>query len=248
MPPITLILSACALVSAGLTIWADSKKRPELYRMAKPLTTVLIIAVAVIAATPQPALYKTLILAGLGFSLLGDIALTLPEKWFQAGLAAFLVAQVFYILAFKPGPGHPVSTGLFLPYIFYGLLMFFILSMAILPSLAAPLVKRNPGFLPVVLRLLHATPPFGAAAWMTGARNAAQGAVHSFGARLGLSLLRAMFSAQVAAQINTQVAIGLVPPRIVDVKERVERGPQRPEDRFGCCRHKLVIGKEIGGR
>jgi uncharacterized membrane protein YhhN len=69
-----------------------------------------------------------LILAGLGFSLLGDIALLFPEKWFTAGLGAFLVAQVFYVLAFKPGPGHQFSTGLFLPFIFYGLLMFFILA------------------------------------------------------------------------------------------------------------------------
>ncbi len=128
MPIVTVMLSACAVVSAGLTIWSDAKGRQRLYRMAKPLTTVLIIAVAIIAAAPVPASYKTLILAGLGFSLLGDIALVLPEEWFTAGLAAFLIAQVFYILAFKPGPGHQASTGLFLPFIFYGLLMFFILA------------------------------------------------------------------------------------------------------------------------
>jgi uncharacterized membrane protein YhhN len=128
MTPITLILSACALVSAGLTIWFDAKGRLRLFRRFKPLTTVLIIAVAVIAAAPVPAAYKTLILAGLAFSLIGDIALTLPEKWFTAGLAAFLIAQVFYILAFKPGPGHQASVGVFLPFIFFGLLMFFILA------------------------------------------------------------------------------------------------------------------------
>jgi len=124
----TIALSVCALVSAGLAIWSDAKGRQRLFRLAKPLTTVLIIAVAVIAAAPVPAAYKTLILAGLGFSLLGDIALLFPEKWFTAGLGAFLIAQVFYVLAFKPGPGHRASTGLFLPFIFYGLLMFFILA------------------------------------------------------------------------------------------------------------------------
>lgn len=127
MPIVTPMLSAFAVVSAGLTIWSDAKGRQRLFRLAKPLTTVLIIAVAAIAAKPVPAAYKTLILAGLGFSLLGDIALAQSEKWFTAGLAAFLVAQVFYVLAFKPGPGHPASTGLFLPFILYGLLMFFIL-------------------------------------------------------------------------------------------------------------------------
>jgi len=124
----TTILSVCALLSAGLTIWSDSKKRRGLYLVAKPLTTTLIIAVAVIAAAPVPAAYKTLVVAGLSFSLLGDIALMFPEKWFTAGLIAFLAAHVFYILAFKPGPGHHVSTGLFLPFVFYGLLMFFILA------------------------------------------------------------------------------------------------------------------------
>ena len=128
MSALTIVLSVCALVSAGLAVWSDAKGRKRLFRVAKPLATVLIIAVAVIAAAPVPAAYKTLILAGLGFSLLGDIALLFPEKWFTAGLAAFLVAQVLYILAFKPGPGHQASTGLFLPFIFYGLLMFFILA------------------------------------------------------------------------------------------------------------------------
>jgi uncharacterized membrane protein YhhN len=66
--------------------------------------------------------------AGLTFSLLGDIALMFPEKWFTAGLVAFLTAHVFYILAFKPAPGHRVSTGIFLPFLLYGLLMFFIMA------------------------------------------------------------------------------------------------------------------------
>jgi uncharacterized membrane protein YhhN len=128
MPTITIVLSACVIASAGLTIWADAKKRRGLFRVAKPLTTVLIIAVSVVAATPVPASYKTLVLAGLVFSLLGDVALMFSEKWFTAGLVAFLTAHVFYILAFKPGPGHQASATIFLPFILYGLLMFFILA------------------------------------------------------------------------------------------------------------------------
>jgi uncharacterized membrane protein YhhN len=123
-----IALSVGALVSAGLAIWSEAKGRRRLFRLTKPLATVLIILVAVITSAPVPVAYKTLILAGLGFSLFGDIALLFPEKWFTAGLAAFLAAQVFYVLAFRPGPGHQVPTGLFLPFIFYGLLMFFILA------------------------------------------------------------------------------------------------------------------------
>ena len=128
MTSLTAALAVLVLVSAALTIWADAKGRRPLFRLFKPLTTTLIIVVAAIAATPVPAAYKTLILAGLAFSLLGDIALTFPEKWFTAGLAAFLIAQFIYILAFRPGPAHPVSAGVFLPFVLFGLLMFFILA------------------------------------------------------------------------------------------------------------------------
>ena len=119
-----LILSACVLLSAVLTIWSDTAGRRRLFHVSKPLTTVLVITVALIARTPVPAAYKTLILAGLLCSLLGDIALMFPEKWFTAGLVSFLVAHVFYILAFKPGPGRPLSVGVLVPFIIFGLLMF----------------------------------------------------------------------------------------------------------------------------
>lgn len=124
----TIVLAAGALLSAGLAIWSDAKGRRRLFRVAKPLTTSLIIAAAVFAAAPVPAAYKALVVAGLAASLLGDIALMFPEKWFTAGLVAFLTAHVLYILAFKPGPGHRASFGIFLPFMLYGLLMFFILA------------------------------------------------------------------------------------------------------------------------
>jgi uncharacterized membrane protein YhhN len=123
-----IILSACVLLSAGLTIWTDAKGRRGLFRVSKPLTTALVITVALIAETPVPAAYKTLVLAGLLCSLTGDIALMFPEKWFTAGLVSFLAAHVLYILAFKPGPGRPISAGMFIPFIIFGLLMFRLLA------------------------------------------------------------------------------------------------------------------------
>jgi uncharacterized membrane protein YhhN len=128
-----LILSACVLISAVLTVWSDAEGRRRLFHVSKPLTTVLIITVALIARTPVPAAYKTLILAGLLCSLLGDIALMFPEKWFKAGLVSFLAAHVFYILAFKPGPGRPLSAGMLVPFIIFGLLMFRILAPSLGP-------------------------------------------------------------------------------------------------------------------
>jgi uncharacterized membrane protein YhhN len=123
-----IILSACILFSAGLTIWSDAKGRRRLFRVSKALTMALVITVALIARTPVPPAYKTLILAGLLCSLLGDVALMFPEKWFTAGLASFLAAHVFYILAFKPGPGRPISMGMFVPFLIFGSLMFRILA------------------------------------------------------------------------------------------------------------------------
>src|SRR5512136_2921945 len=108
------ILPACTIVTAVLAIWSQAKGRQKVHFVTKPLTTVLIIAVAALAATPVPAAYKTLILAGLVFSLVGDIALMFPDKLFVAGLVAFLAAQVLYILAFKPAAGHPISVMAFL--------------------------------------------------------------------------------------------------------------------------------------
>ncbi|MEN6310553.1 MAG: lysoplasmalogenase [Acidobacteriota bacterium] len=123
-----LLISACALASAGLAVRFAAKGPRRLYAVFKPLTMALVIAAGLAAKTPVPAVYKTFILAGLLCSLAGDVALLFPEKGFAAGLACFLAAHVFYILAFRPAPGHPASMGVLLPFIILGLLMFKILA------------------------------------------------------------------------------------------------------------------------
>lgn len=128
MPAATVALVVFALIWAALATWSQVKDRRSLHLVTKPLATAHIIAVAALAASPVPAAYKTLVLAGLVFSLLGDIALMFPEKWFTAGLVAFLAAQVLYILAFRPRPGNPPSAATFLPFVLFGLLMFFLLA------------------------------------------------------------------------------------------------------------------------
>jgi alkylglycerol monooxygenase len=47
---------------------------------------------------------------GLVFSLLGDINLMLPGRFFMPGLISFLLAHVFYIIGFNQGlfPVHPL--------------------------------------------------------------------------------------------------------------------------------------------
>jgi uncharacterized membrane protein YhhN len=123
-----VVLSTLVLLSGGLTIRFDRKGPRWLFHVFKPLTMVLVILVAVIAKRPVPAAYKTFILVGLVCSLAGDVSLMFPDRWFKAGLVSFLAAHVFYILAFKPGPGRPVSIGLLVPFMVFGLLMFRLLA------------------------------------------------------------------------------------------------------------------------
>ncbi len=65
----------------------------------KPLTTLLIIAHAWRRGGDEPAV-RRFVLAGLWFSLVGDVALLWPQRGFVPGLVAFLIAHGLYIVAF----------------------------------------------------------------------------------------------------------------------------------------------------
>jgi uncharacterized membrane protein YhhN len=98
--PLTLLIAA----SAALTIWAEHRNARRAVYLFKPLTTVLVLALA--ATAPQPVWrgYQALVCAGLLFSLAGDVFLMLPRDRFVAGLASFLIAHLFYVAAFAPRP------------------------------------------------------------------------------------------------------------------------------------------------
>lgn len=121
------LLSVLVFGSALLHIRAEYKgPRVHVY-LFKPLTMVFIILLALQGARPDASLYKYAILAGLGFSLVGDIFLMLPLKRVIAGLASFLVAHLCYIVAFSAGIRLGVSG--FLPALFllYVIIMFVVL-------------------------------------------------------------------------------------------------------------------------
>src|SRR5215203_1018502 len=65
----------------------------------KPLTTVLILVLALSAIT-ETKRYKIAIVAGLICSLAGDVFLMLPGDQFLPGLVSFLLAHVCYLIAF----------------------------------------------------------------------------------------------------------------------------------------------------
>ena len=92
-------VALCAVLSI-----LGRNNRPWLVYIFKPLTTVLIILVALL---PEPALshtYRLLIVTGLFFSLAGDVLLMLPDdngvKRFLLGLSCFLCAHLFYVTGF----------------------------------------------------------------------------------------------------------------------------------------------------
>lgn len=92
-------LLLATLFSAILYLVFDHKKSKLIF-VFKPLTTILVIAIALIQPLGLNETYKYLILAGLVFSLIGDVFLMLPSDKFVQGIASFLIAHIFFIVAF----------------------------------------------------------------------------------------------------------------------------------------------------
>jgi uncharacterized membrane protein YhhN len=115
-----LLLSAAALVTAALHIRAEYRgPRWQVYAL-KPATTTLVVLVALAAPEPVSATYRVLVVAGLLFSLAGDVLLMLAEDRFLAGLACFLVAHLLYAAAFAGAGAGLVSPALAVPYVLVG--------------------------------------------------------------------------------------------------------------------------------
>jgi uncharacterized membrane protein YhhN len=105
--------------------------------VCKPATMVALIAAACyLTPAGTDSAFRTAFLLGLSFSLVGDVALMLPnDRWFLPGLVAFLIAHVAYITGFNMMP-PPLSALMLLPVV--GLL-----DVLILNRLVAGLVARG---------------------------------------------------------------------------------------------------------
>ena len=120
-------LTLLAILSASLHIRAEYHGPRYHVYLFKPLTMAFILLIAVQAGWPDVSRYKVAILAGLLFSLAGDVFLMLPSDRFIPGLVSFLVAHLFYIAAFTSGAGFGFSWRL-LPCVLYGIAIFSILA------------------------------------------------------------------------------------------------------------------------
>jgi uncharacterized membrane protein YhhN len=105
---LTLLLSLAAALFGTIHIVADHRRAWVTTWWSKPATVIALLALVVLLA-PAESDYAFLIIVGLGASLTGDIFLMLRPERFLAGLAAFLVAHLIYIVAFAglAWPGHP---------------------------------------------------------------------------------------------------------------------------------------------
>ncbi|MBL8352899.1 MAG: hypothetical protein JNL87_21600 [Burkholderiaceae bacterium] len=92
---IAFMLAAAAAIASHLAWPGDMLP----YGALKVLATGLVIAHAWPRGLPgQPR--RRALLAGLGLSLLGDVALLWPQQGFLPGLLAFLLAHLAYLVAF----------------------------------------------------------------------------------------------------------------------------------------------------
>ena len=129
--PTAILLSPLIFLAALLAIYGDSCGPRRAHYVGKPLATILITALALTRAPGAPRDYALAIIVGLLCSLAGDIFLMLPGDRFIAGLVAFLLAHLAYIVAFVMAPGTalgPRTALIFVPLIAYGALIFRILA------------------------------------------------------------------------------------------------------------------------
>ncbi|MBI4851373.1 MAG: lysoplasmalogenase [Acidobacteria bacterium] len=120
---VTIILSILALISAILHIKAE--KYSANFYIFKPLTMVFVLLMAIYLSTFSINNdYNYLIIIGLIFSLVGDIFLMLPKDKFVAGLVSFLIAHIFYIIAFTLTGITSFSLFYLIPFLLYGTILF----------------------------------------------------------------------------------------------------------------------------
>ena len=121
-------LRVLVLVLAIINILAEYLDIPGLIYSSKPLTTLLILIIAFTLQRRVSNAYKRLILIGLAFSLLGDVLLMLPYELFIYGLSSFLVAQIFFFLAFREGVPLTVRWLPTLLIVSYGVIVYWFLA------------------------------------------------------------------------------------------------------------------------
>jgi uncharacterized membrane protein YhhN len=118
-----LILTMMAGLTAVFAIRGEYQTTRTQVYIFKPLTTGLIILIALSGGRSVPPPYQSLIFVGLLFCLGGDILLMLPPRYFILGLLSFLIGHLLYIAAFVADAGFSLSWW-GLPLLLFGSLIY----------------------------------------------------------------------------------------------------------------------------
>ena len=121
------ILTALALIAGGTYIWSTYAGSALQRYLFKPLTTALILGIALTVPTPISEFYRWMVVIGILCSMGGDIFLMLPQDRFVFGLASFLLAHIFYILAYNSRTGFHFTGWIFAVYAIYTIGLLYLL-------------------------------------------------------------------------------------------------------------------------
>ena len=161
------------LVTAVFAILGEYQPKRTLIYIFKPLTTLLIIWMALSGPAATPPLYKWLIIIGLIFCLGGDVFLMLSQKYFIAGLVSFLIGHLLYIAAFVTDGGINLALLWLIPLLVYGAIFYRVLAPG-LGKMQRPVIA----YILVILMM----------AWQAGGRWSAVGSASALLAAIGAAL------------------------------------------------------------
>ena len=111
MTEIAAIALAAAVVVALVHWYAVAVANRRLLKITKPVVMVLLI-VAALTLSPESQSMRNWFVAGLIFSLAGDVFLMLDREQFIAGLASFLIAHLAYIAGLATRFSSPLAAGM----------------------------------------------------------------------------------------------------------------------------------------
>lgn len=132
------VLVALAIAAALLAIAGTIANNFYLIYVFKPLSTLLILLIALHFARRANRPYAFWITLGLFFSLAGDIYLIFPGRFFVQGLSAFLLTHLIYILAFTRDVKFPANWLVWLLFLAIAVANFFLLKPNLPAGLAIP--------------------------------------------------------------------------------------------------------------
>ena len=113
----TLVLSLIFVLAAIFSLTGSFFALPWMHFLFTPLATLCIFSIALSNWRSFKKTYAFWISIGLFFSLLGDVALLRPGRYFLPGLMAFLFAHIAYLMALTRQTKFPARFSLWLIYL-----------------------------------------------------------------------------------------------------------------------------------